>query len=69
MVQRKGKYKPGVYGSTYVKAECAGFDEIFPTIDECFYVTYPWKGIPIPDHGEVWSIPWQLDIENKNLHF
>jgi hypothetical protein len=69
LVQRKNKYKAGVYDGSYIKSECAGFDEMFPSIDECFYCDYPWKGIHIPDHGEVWSIPWNVNIENKRLHF
>lgn len=69
LVQRKGKYKIGSYGSSYVKAECAGVDDMFPTIDECFYENHPWKGIHIPDHGEVWAIPWDIMIENEKIHF
>jgi hypothetical protein len=33
-----------------------GIDECFPTIEPC-----SWQGRELPDHGEVWSVPWQVD--------
>jgi galactose mutarotase-like enzyme len=47
------------YGDPYGKGEFAGFDEMFPTISRCFYESAPWSGSEVPDHGEVWSIPWE----------
>jgi len=35
-----------------------GIDECFPTIEPC-----SWQGRELPDHGEVWSVPWQVDGE------
>jgi len=49
------------YASQYSSADMGGFDEMFPTIDECFYEKYPWKGASLPDHGEVWSLDWDVD--------
>lgn len=70
LVQRPGKeYVLQPYDGDYVAGECSGFDDMFPTIDECFYESYPWKGTRIPDHGEVWSIPWQHSMEDNRLHF
>ncbi|MEJ0091694.1 MAG: hypothetical protein WDM80_18340 [Limisphaerales bacterium] len=33
-----------------------GIDECFPTITPC-----SWRGRELPDHGEIWSTPWQVD--------
>jgi galactose mutarotase-like enzyme len=33
-----------------------GADECIPTVSPCF-----WQHELIPDHGELWSIPWQID--------
>jgi len=33
-----------------------GIDECFPTIEPC-----SWQGRELPDHGEVWNTPWQVD--------
>ena len=47
------------YGDSYGKGEFAGFDEMFPTISRCFYESAPWAGTEVPDHGEVWTVPWE----------
>ena len=69
LVQRPGaQYLLQPYDGDYVAGECSGFDDMFPTIDECHYDAFPWKGTRLPDHGEVWSIPWQLEASDKELH-
>ena len=70
LVQRPGReYLLQPYDGNYVAGECSGFDDMFPTIDECHYETYPWKGTRLPDHGEVWSIPWDQAVTGSSLHF
>jgi hypothetical protein len=70
LVQRPGKqYLLQPYDGNYVQGECSGFDEMFPSIDECYYEAFPWKGTKISDHGELWAIPWDLDVEGEKLHF
>lgn len=65
LVQRPGEhYRVQPYGGVYVDGECSGFDDMFPTIDTCHYERYPWQGIQLPDHGEVWSVPWAHSIDN-----
>lgn len=69
MVQRPNeKYLLQPYDGHYEAAECSGFDEMFPTIDTCFYESYPWQGTKIPDHGEVWALKWDHKIENDQLY-
>ncbi len=55
------------YDGHYESAECSGFDEMFPTIDTCFYESYPWQGTKIPDHGEVWALKWDHQVQNEQL--
>lgn len=71
LVQRPNeRYLLAPYDGDYVaQGECSGLDEMFPSIDRCFYEGYPWRGTPIPDHGEVWSIAWDCVAENDRLHF
>ena len=71
LVQRPNpQYRLAPYDGDYVaEGECSGFDDMFPSIDRCFYESYPWRGTPIPDHGEVWSIPWDSAVEGEQLHF
>ncbi len=68
MVQNPSeKYLVQPYDGDYVAGECSGFDEMFPSIDTCFYESYPWQGTKIPDHGEVWSLKWDHKIDNDQL--
>ncbi len=68
LIQRENeKYKLEPYDGNYINGECSGFDEMFPSISECYYESYPWKGIKIPDHGELWSIPWEHEIGDSKL--
>lgn len=43
------------YGDSFTDAPLYGWDEMFPTVDSCRY-----DGAVLPDHGEVWSRPWQV---------
>ena len=45
------------YDVPYTKGWYAGWDECFPAIAASKYVGRPYDGIPVPDHGEVWSLP------------
>lgn len=48
--------KQTAYGADFVGQDMSGWDEMLPTIVAC-----DWEGAHLPDHGEVWSIPWQVD--------
>jgi galactose mutarotase-like enzyme len=61
-------YRLPEYGASYVQDfDLGGFDECFPTVGDCAYPIGPWKGTPLPDHGEVWSIPWRARQEGESL--
>jgi galactose mutarotase-like enzyme len=61
------RYIQTTYGAPYGEGEASGFDEMFPTISRCFYEEEPWPGVEMPDHGEVWSIPWEYDMAEREL--
>jgi len=66
--QNPGKrYRKTAYGAPYEAGEASGFDEMFPTISRCFYESGPWAGTEMPDHGEVWSIPWVYELADDQL--
>lgn len=68
MVQNPSeKYLLQPYDGEYTAGECSGFDEMFPSIDICYYEQFPWQGIKIPDHGEVWSLGWEHRIDGEKL--
>jgi hypothetical protein len=43
-------------GDPFERSTLVGADECLPTIAPC-----RWGGRDLPDHGEVWSIPWEVD--------
>ena len=55
-------YRKPVYGGSYVAAECSAFDDMFPTIDAIISSEYPWNGVELPDHGEVYALKWEWEI-------
>ena len=68
MLQREGtKYRKSKYGESYLEGECSGFDDMFPTIDEFLYAEAPWKDVKLPDHGELWAIPWNSELEEHSI--
>ncbi len=54
-------YKPQPYDGDYTQGECSGFDDMFPTIDPVPYPDFPWKGVVMPDHGEVCALRWKCE--------
>lgn len=43
-------------GDDFARGPLVGMDECLPTIAPC-----SWQGRELPDHGEVWSVPWSVD--------
>jgi galactose mutarotase-like enzyme len=66
-----------VHGGTFGPEDSSGFDDMFPTISACGYPQPPWLGRAMPDHGELWSLPWEshqrsassADLSVKSLNF
>jgi hypothetical protein len=57
------------FDGDYVSGECSGLDDMFPTIDTCYYDRFPWEGVKMADHGEVWSLAWEQDHRDGRLYF
>jgi hypothetical protein len=60
-------YRRGVYGDAFEEYDTSGFDDCMPTVAECVYPDDEFKGVVLPDHGEVWSAPWSCDIDGEVL--
>ena len=63
------EYRITGYGAPYPDGEFSGFDEMFPSISRCYYEDAPWAGTEIPDHGEVWSLPWSYSAHSGRAVF
>jgi hypothetical protein len=55
------KLFPNRLGDNFAMSTLVGWDECLPTIAPC-----AWKNRRLPDHGEVWSVPWMIDLEAFN---
>ncbi|WP_248761149.1 hypothetical protein [Pseudarthrobacter sp. SSS035] len=53
LVQPKSTGEDVGYGASFTRRHIYGWDEMLPTIDACSL-----GGVDIPDHGEVWAVPW-----------
>jgi hypothetical protein len=56
-----------LYGAAFEAYDISGWDECFPSIGEVHYPDGPWKGIVVPDHGELWSQPWRWTWAEQTL--
>lgn len=54
------------YGMPYNETEQDGIDECFPTHAASYYPRFPWADRPIPDHGEVCQLPWDVLEHTSN---
>ncbi len=50
---KNGSYEKPPYGADFSEFDTSGIDECFPTIDTCTY-----RGVEVPDHGDLWSAEW-----------
>ena len=54
-------FTPVPYGAVFTQQDMSGWDDMFPTIDACTYPGEgPAHGVPLPDHGEVWTQAWTI---------
>ena len=60
-------FKQVPYGASFVEQDMSGWDEMFPTIVECPYPSAgEYDGVVLPDHGEVWPLPWMREPSDTN---
>lgn len=60
------QYITPTYGNAFNLRYAYGFDECFPTIKPCTY-NYAGGTISLPDHGELWSRPWEYNYKDNTL--
>lgn len=61
-------YRPRTYGDAFEDYERDGADECFPTVGPCPYPAFPWDAVRVPDHGEVWTLPWEYQVKQGRVH-
>jgi hypothetical protein len=55
------------YGDLFSDYDSSGWEDCLPNISGGPYPEWPWEGITLPDHGEVWSIPWDARVDGDAL--
>jgi len=64
LFQKDEELKVPPYGADFSEYDSSGFDEVFPSIDKTYH---PFNGEVVPDHGEVWTLPWKVTILDNQL--
>ncbi len=54
------KYEIPKFMDNFSKYDTSGLDEMIPTIDSCIY-----EDKFLPDHGDVWSLPWDINVQDE----
>ncbi|MFD0693573.1 DUF5107 domain-containing protein [Paenibacillus sp. GCM10027628] len=55
------------YGSAFTDWDMSGWDECFPTINACTVRANEHVAVQLPDHGEVWSLPWNCETQDQSV--
>lgn len=63
----RSRFRPPSYGGIFVDYNNVGFDECIPTIAACSYPVDSYRGRQLPDHGDVWSLPWNYEAHGEEL--
>ena len=63
----RSEFRKASYGAKFESGDVSGFDEVFPSIEECFYPGAPWLGTVVPDHGEIWALPWDYHVTDSSI--
>lgn len=62
----KRTLKPPAVGSSFTDGDMSGWDECFPTIDSCMVELDQGRTL-LPDHGELWSLPWSIEFKDHAI--
>jgi galactose mutarotase-like enzyme len=58
-------YRVPGYGALFKDFDNSGFDECLPTVGACRYPGESFQA-SLPDHGEVWSVPWECSASHDS---
>lgn len=58
LLQPQRPLRRASYGVPFADFDTSGFDECIPTVSACRLAS----GEELPDHGELWSVPWQVEV-------
>jgi hypothetical protein len=60
-------YREPAYGDDFALYDTSGWEDCLPNIAAGPYPEWPWRGVSLPDHGEVWALPWEARIDGEAI--
>lgn len=60
-------YAPRTMTMEFEESDASGFDECFPSVAACIVETEG-ETVAIPDHGELWRLPWRYEKCDDEIH-
>ena len=60
-------FQPLPYGCAWTRGDMSGWEDCLPTIAAGPYPDGPWAGTLLPEHGEVWTLPWAARLTGKGM--
>ena len=60
-------YRRRSWGDPFEEYEPCGFDECMPTIAECLYPEEPFLSTQLPDHGDIWCLPSDIQVVGDQI--
>lgn len=60
-------YQRAQHGASFEEYDTSGFDECFPTVAACEYSVAGLGTRMLPDHGDLWSVPWEAEARDGQL--
>lgn len=56
-----------VDGARWQQHDMSGWEDCLPTVAASTYPAWPWSGITLPEHGEVWALPWTATMTKDGV--
>ncbi len=55
-------YREAAYEGPWTASDMGGWEDCLPTVAAGPYPTWPWQATELPEHGEVWALPWVAEM-------
>lgn len=68
LYQPRGDYAPLRQGMPFSEGDASGFDDVFPSMGEDWFLPASGKTLNLPDHGEIWTAGMEVDeADNRSV--
>lgn len=60
-------YRRPAYGDRWAKYDMSGWEDCLPTVAASRYPEEPWHDTRLPEHGEIWALPWISRTDGREV--